>query len=462
MGLISASSTNSSSAKLSTSYLSSLIKQMMSAQRQPINKLKAQKDALNVKKAIYSDLKDKLILLRDVAKNLTLSDVNTVFDNMRALSSDSSVLTATATTSALDGTYTITVTNLAESQMVRSDQQTSSTDALNLSGTFSLNGVSIEVESDDSLQDIAEAINDADYEDGEEVKATIVDDHLVLEADSTGTANEISASDTDGSVLTSLGLLDGTGAFKTVLRDAEDAAFSVNGIEVTRSSNTDLDDVIEGVTLTLKDEGEDVTLDVGKNHTDIQMKVSAFAKNLNSTVAYLTQKMTTTVDQNSKEYTRGALVGDTVFSRLRVDLFSAMRTHVDAVAEGDPETLEDIGLTLGSGLSISLNESDLLDALNTNFEGTVNLLDRAMDSFLDTLRQFTTSSSLSNTLDIYITSVETRMDNIDNRVSAMEKNLSVREDTLIQQYSALYLRNIDFTQQQYNMISIYSSFSIKA
>ena len=458
MALIGSSTTSSSSStsSLTVNFLNSLITATIAAQRQPINTLKAQKDQLNINRAIYSDLKSKLTDINSIVGNLR-SGENTIFDNKSATSSSSSNLTATAASSAVNGTYTISITDLAKAHRIRSDQQTSATEALNLSGTFTINGKDITVETTDSLQGIVNAINNTEYDEGKSVSASIVNNYLVIDAGTTGADNKIAASDTSGTVFESLGVLDGAD-FKTTLQDALDASFTVNGINVTRASNTGLDDVINGVTLNLLDKTENtVTLKVQSDYTSIRAKVSAFVSNLNSTLSYLGTKLRTTANPENKTYTRGALAGDTIFSSLRMSLISTLRTHVTGSAEGDPEYLADIGITIGSGLTISLDTSKLDSAIGSNLNGVIGLFDGVMDKFESLLKPFVTSNSASNTLDLYKNSVNTKIGNIEKRVKIMETALNKKQEALVKQYSSLYIQNVEFASQQYSLLSgVYS------
>ena len=458
MALIGSSTTSSSSStsSLTVNFLNSLITATIAAQRQPINTLKAQKDQLNINRAIYSDLKSKLTDINSIVGNLR-SGENTIFDNKSATSSSSSNLTATAASSAVNGTYTISITDLAKAHRIRSDQQTSATEALNLSGTFTINGKDITVETTDSLQGIVNAINNTEYDEGKSVSASIVNNYLVIDAGTTGADNKIAASDTSGTVFESLGVLDGAD-FKTTLQDALDASFTVNGINVTRASNTGLDDVINGVTLNLLDKTENtVTLKVQSDYTSIRAKVSAFVSNLNSTLSYLGTKLRTTANPENKTYTRGALAGDTIFSSLRMSLISTLRTHVTGSAEGDPEYLADIGITIGSGLTISLDTSKLDSAIGSNLNGVIGLFDGVMDKFESLLKPFVTSNSASNTLELYKNSVNTKIGNIEKRVKIMETALNKKQEALVKQYSSLYIQNVEFASQQYSLLSgVYS------
>ena len=453
MALIGSSSMSTPQLGLTPAYINQLIKAAINAQRAPIRTLTAQKDQLNVKMDVYSDLKSKLLTLEETIEGL-MSGGDTVFDDVEAVSSDIDLLTATATSSAATSTYNVSITSLAESHTVCSDKQTSSSDALGLSGTFQLNGVSIEVQATDSLTDIMEAINSAEYEDGMGVIATIVDNHLVIESASTGTSHQLVASDTVGTVLTDLGVLDG-GSFKTTLQEAEDAVFTVNGIQITRESNTGLDDVINGVTLNLIGEtGDALTLEITTNYTSIEDKVNELVTSLNDALEYLSEHTKITADQENNVYTRGTLSGQTIFSRLRLDLVIAVRTQVTGGSEGDPEFLSDLGINIGNDLKLSFDEDMLGSALTSNLDGVIQLFDGVMEKLSSVLEPFTINTSSSNIIDIYMDSVDTRMDNIDNRIERIERVIQVREETLIRQYSALYLQSAQLLQQPYSILGI--------
>ena len=141
---------------------------------------------------------------------------------------------------------------------------------------------------------------------------------------------------------------------------------------------------------------------------------------------------------------------------------SDLRTQVTGGSEDDPQYLADIGITIGSGLEISFDTSEFNSALESNPEGVEQLFDGVMAQFLSTLEPFTTQTSASNTIDLYKGSINTKIENIDERIERMEGLLRVKEEMLTRQYSALYIQNVQFNQQQLNMVGIYSSFSATA
>jgi len=478
------SSLTSPSSGLTAANINQLIQATLNAQRAPIRTITAQKDELNVRKSIYTDLKTKLTALAGIVENLnkpTESDEDTIFQSVSATSSDTSVVSVTAEYPAATGTYNIEVTTLAKAHRVSSTTEISDSSAdLEQAGTFTIEGrgedgsdILITVESGDSLEDIRDAINSAEYEDGKEIKASIVKGdyyYLVLEAE-TGTSNEIVLSNTSGdNILSNLGILNITGddfEAGAVLQAAADADFTVNGIQITDRGTNTLDDVIDGVTLTLlsETEGTDIaksTVEITEDQSAIRTKISAFVSSLNDTLSYLKSKTGTVVNQETETYTRGALAGDSVFSRLKRDLVRVLSTQVASDTEGDPEYLSDIGITVGNGLKISLNTSTLNAALESNFDQVVDLFDGVMQQFAVTLEPFTTETASLNTLDLYTESIETKIENIDDRVERMEKLIKAREESLIKQYSGLYMQSMQIQDSESVLLSIYSGFSMYA
>jgi len=475
------STLTSPSSGLTASNVNTLIQNVLYAERAPIRVNTAKKDQLNVRKAIYSDLKSKLSALAAIVEDLNKpsdTDEDTIFQSVSATSSDTGVLTATATYPAADGKYTIEVTTLAKAHRVHSTAEISDSSAdMEKAGTFTIAGrgedssdVVITVESGDSLEDIRDAINAAEYADGKEITASIVmgDYHyLVLESASTGTSNEISVSNTTGDdILSDIGILNVAGDdFETgaVLQGAVDADFTVNGIQITNRGSNTIDDVISGVTFNLLSETEGTDkaiseIEVDTNLSAISSKISAFVSNLNSTVAYLKAKTNTVVDQDTKTYTRGALANDSIFSRLKLELVRTLSTKVAGAEADDPEYLSLIGITVGTDLEISLDTSVLNTALESNFDHVVDLFDGVMQEFTAKLEPFTTETASLNTLDIYSDVIDTRIENIDSRIERRERFLILREEMLIKQYSGLYMQSMQIKETEGILLSIYAGF----
>ncbi len=122
--------------------------------------------------------------------------------------------------------------------------------------------------------------------------------------------------------------------------------------------------------------------------------------------------------------------------------------------------MSEIGITIGDGLVVEVDTSKLDSALETNLDDVINLFDNIMDKYLTILEPFTATSSSSNMLDLYSSSVETKMENIDSRVERMEKMLLIKEELLITQYSGLYMQSLQLQSDQQGLLSIYASLSM--
>jgi len=152
----------------------------------------------------------------------------------------------------------------------------------------------INVEEDDSLGDIVDRINAQSEETG--VYASLVmaaegDYRLVLESSEEGSEGYIQAFDLDGdTVLKDLQLVgeESSVAGPDYLyepQEAQDAEFTLNGLEMTRSSNT-FTDAVSGVEITLRDEGTS-TVEISPDTEAAAEEVSLFVDAYNEAHNFL-------------------------------------------------------------------------------------------------------------------------------------------------------------------------------
>jgi flagellar hook-associated protein 2 len=130
------------------SYYTSLINDIMTYESQPVKQLTTKKDTQTSLKTAYSDMKTKFDALKAQVSLMrsSLSGYALVAGRGVTVQSPSgfTVATATAGSAAIPGQYTIdSVTQLARSMQVRSDQQLYSDQALGLSGTFTIGGAAV-------------------------------------------------------------------------------------------------------------------------------------------------------------------------------------------------------------------------------------------------------------------------------------------------------------------------------
>ncbi len=174
----------------------SLVEKIMAFEHRPVDRLQAQIKQYETVLKAWDNFDTKLGALRLDFQRLTTPSA---FRVKMATSSNEDVLTASASSKAGVGTYTITVDQLAQSHQVASQGFASTTDAVG-TGTFTVtvgkrSPVTITVDSsNNSLQGLADSINAADAG----VTATVVNTgdatapyKLLLTAEDTGSSNRI-------------------------------------------------------------------------------------------------------------------------------------------------------------------------------------------------------------------------------------------------------------------------------
>jgi flagellar hook-associated protein 2 len=127
------------------SYYQNLINYTLTQEKVPITTLTKKKDEINIKKAVYTDLKSKFDTLQTAINALRSSQATFGITAGRSVSvspavSGTSVATATVSSSVSAGTYALSVTNLAKAHEVHSTRQTYADQALGYTGTFVIGG----------------------------------------------------------------------------------------------------------------------------------------------------------------------------------------------------------------------------------------------------------------------------------------------------------------------------------
>ncbi len=285
--------------------------------------------------------------------------------------------------------HTIEVVQVASAHKVASDSIAgATTDSLNLQGTFEINGTSITLEQGDTLLDLRDSINAANGGDNPTgVTASLVSisetEHvLTLTADETGVDQAITLTDSaapDDEVLESLGIFDGASAIKNELQGANNAEIQVDGLDqiggigvIERSSNT-IDDIFEGVTLSLfkAEAGTTVTLDVEPDLNQVKSSIVDLVDAYNELRIYINTQAQSEIEDEDGEISTGLLAGTSVLSEIRSKLSGAVGS---AVQGGDPtlSSLAEIGITIqgqaevGNPLlanTLVIDESELDEAL---------------------------------------------------------------------------------------------------
>jgi flagellar hook-associated protein 2 len=454
-------------AGLTRDYYEALVAASMEPYKIAVNRAKARKDTLTVETAVYTDLGTKLNTFNNSITSLR--DVDTsIFKNKVATSGTAGILSASATSSAANGVYDVNVTQLAAAHRVRGDKQTDSTSDLAGigAGSFTINGVAVSVDADASLGDIRDAINSAvatavedetiTEEDG--FSATIIDHQLVLTANSSGEDYALSIDADADSILQGLGVWTGVAFKNAALQSAQNATFTVNNIEVSRSSNSAIDDVIEGITLNLSNEGE-TTLTVGPNNSAVTKAVNTFVSALNDLNTWLAAK-TGVREGSDGTYIRGSLAGDFSLKSMRRELIQEVfGTWSGAPVNATYNRLDQLGLDLNSELSVSLSDSTkLTDALTNNYDEVFALFEGVLEKVQSTINPYVDGDN--NRVDQLKQSADSALEIQSERIKKLESSLSQREETVRDQIAMQFSQINSYNNQgRFLMSTMYGSYN---
>lgn len=320
-------------------------------------------------------------------------------------------------------------------------------------------GATVAVTATDTLVDIASRINGATYASGNAVRATVVDNQLILSNSLPGAGRTIVASDVAGStnsILRTLDVLAVDGSFAHTMQTSSGMSMVVNGLAVTRSRNTGLTDVINGVTLNLAAdaEGKTATVKVSADTTAERTVIDTFIQKFNDLVAFLSDKVST-VKQTDGTYKRGALAGDQMFSSLRLDLLRSF--NASAANSGIYTRMSEIGLQVNTNMQVSIVDANKLDlALRDNKTSVTALVDAVMTSIDTRLDRYLGSTGY---MDRVSASAATQLENTKTQIETMNKRLLSREEELRNQFGAAQaqLMSMSYTSQQFS--ALYGSYN---
>lgn len=406
-----------------------IVDQLMAVERQPLTRLgtreleiKAQISAYGSLKSAVSTFKDAIAKLNDISK----------FKVFKATSSDETILTASASSSAAKGTFTLQVNRIAENHRMSSNSFFPNTDTTTVGAagdtmTISVGGSAFTVQhGGKTLGQIRDAINTATTNTG--VTASIIKDNsgfrLLLSSNDTGStkALTVSYSGIDPFTLQTLNTdRDGSGAFTTADLDA--SVRLENTFNITSSSNS-LTETIQGVTLTLKKAGS-ITLTVDRDNAAVEKSVQDFAKTYSDLVKTLAKLRGDVLKSD-----RSALLD------IEAQFRNVLNTAVTGV--GSFGNVFEIGVSTQKDGTLSVNTTTLGGALTSDFSGVAALfadstkgiavrLSSLADNFLAT----------GGVLDGRTQSLKTQANRVGDQKVALEGRLKIIEQRFRDQFAAL-------------------------
>ncbi|MEW6599418.1 MAG: flagellar filament capping protein FliD [Nitrospirota bacterium] len=439
-----------------------LISKLMEVKRQPVKILENKISTYNDRMSSYSELTTKLSSLKSAADKLKYSYsfyVNT------ASVSDETVLDATASGTASVGNYSVNVTTLAseEKEAHNGTGLTASSDIINSSGSdkafqFTYAGTqrTLTVADGTTLDGLKDLINNDTSNPG--VTATVVNDgtnyRLIVTGNETGSTKSITI-DAGTTLDGTGGTVDFSSATFTQNKTAANAAFSVDNLSISRSTNS-VSDVITGLTINLKKTLTPATITVAADNESIKEQINDFVSAYNDVMTFL--KENTAYDAASGE--SGILSGEGTARSIQNRIRELVTSSVSGLS-GSLSMLAEIGITTDYKTgNLTVNSSTLDTKLGSN-------LDDIADMFKDSTNGIATQiydyiGDLTSIVDGAITlrkdGLSDIIKSITNTIRNMEFRLDKAENDMVRQFTAL-----EKLVGNYNSIGNYlSNFSTKA
>ncbi|MBR9870859.1 MAG: flagellar filament capping protein FliD [Gammaproteobacteria bacterium] len=327
---------------------SDLVDQLVAAERKPTEVRLDQKTArTEALISAYGKLRSAVTELRLPMRQLGSADAMKSFS---ATSSGSNIDVSVDAGKAARGSYSLDVVGLAEAQALASTESYADRDATSVGrGTITLQvgdkTTEITIDSsNDTLQGLANAINDADAG----VSAGVIDTgsgfRLTLSADETGTANAVKITATEEAGA------EGLASFAFDPADAEgnpkmeqtiaaaDAQMKINGVLITRSTNT-VENVVDGLTFNLTDVGKS-TVKVEQDTGKVAERVQAFVDKFNELQGTIRELSTF----NSETGQGSILTGDSTVRNIQNQLKSVLTNIIPGLENASVRSLADVGI----------------------------------------------------------------------------------------------------------------------
>ncbi|MHB1176153.1 MAG: flagellar filament capping protein FliD [Sulfuriferula sp.] len=400
--------------------VNSIVAKLMSIEQQPLTALNNKVASYQAQLSGYAQIKSALSQFQSAVQGLSSPSQ---FQAVTATLADATIATASASAEATAGSYALEVSSLAQAQKLVAAGQ-ASTSATIGSGTattltfdfgtisggtlsngtytgasFTSNGagsktVTIDA-SNNSLSGIRDAINSANIG----VSATIVNDgsaapnRLVLTDTTTGISNSMKISVSGDAAISSLLSQDpanNTGQALSETVTAQNANFKLDGVAVTKTTNT-VTDAIQGVTLNLTktNAGSPTQLTVAQDTASVTKAVNAFVTAYNN----ITQTLASATAYDPTTKKAALFNGDTSVSLMQNQIRNVLSTPV--AGGGSAYTLlSQIGVTFQKDGTLAVDSTKLQSAITSNFSDIAGLF-AAVGKTSDSLVGYSSASALT-------------------------------------------------------------------
>ncbi|MCA9152472.1 MAG: flagellar filament capping protein FliD, partial [Planctomycetales bacterium] len=326
----------------------SIINSLLSVQQRQIDTLNEQKQQIVAQQTAFGGLEGRLVALQATLRDLTRPDTN-AFQRKMITSSDETAVTATVSSDAAVGLYSLQVNSLARNHQIAS-QTYEATDSQVARGDLSIKvgdneAVTVSITTaNNTLEGLANAINAATND----ATASIVNDNgsyrLLLSSNQTGVDNALEVDFTLGDV--GEAALAATFDTDNPVQAAQDAEIQVGtgaGAIVTHTASNQVDDLFTGVTMDLHKatDGEVIQISVSHDRAAAREAIDNFVEAYNGVVEFAAEQ--NKFDPTSQS--ASTLFGNRTLLNVTSKLASTVMQVVSGTADGAPRLLAQLGIS---------------------------------------------------------------------------------------------------------------------
>lgn len=399
----------------------------LDVQKLKLKPLEEQLSSVKSTKSTWESLKTSLTNFNNLVEKVT----NLSTTNKSVTLSEEGYISATASGEAIDGSYSITVEQLATKHRVMGD--TLAEGELGISETVKLNGKELTITADMDLKGIAKEINKGDFG----VDAVVLQGQLVLTAKNSGEENAITF---EGQAWETLGLTD-KGIIKNELQAAQDAKFTINGISMTNSSNSFTD--LEGLTINFN-KVTDAPIELGVSHSadDVATLMKELVDGYNAVI----NNINNLTGHNSMEGAEtAALLGDSLLRNLKKEMSGLLTNTISGSA------MSELGIKFSSANNgqLEFDEEKFKAAYDSDASKVLNMLNgekgfaTRLTSIVD--KYINENNGLVNNK---IESLEARLERTQDTIDRYNLQFDKKKESLLQKYARFEVMMSALQQQQ--------------
>jgi flagellar hook-associated protein 2 len=342
---------------------------------------------------------------------------------------DNTIASATTSTDAVAGTYSLQVNNLATVATATSAPLSSSAAVGTGTLTIAVGGSSTAITIDstnNTLAGIAAAINSApNVGVSASVIATTGGSRLVLTGTNTGAANQITVTPSGGD--------GGLASLALTTVPAQDASYTINGFAASSGSNV-VANAISGVTLNLLQAsapGTPTTLTVSPDTSSAQTSIDGFVKAVNGVLSSI--QTLTSYDPSTQQ--AGPLNGNATLEAFQNQLQNILGQFNNA--GGSVKSLTDLGITAGTDGTYSSDDTTLGNALSASLASVGNLLggtNGIATQVSNLVNDYTAPGGLLDTIN---QGLQTSLTNVSTQQTALAAQMAAYSARLTTEYNAM-------------------------